>query len=69
MLPAGPAASLDRYIGYYEPYATSHIALDRDVAVQREVRNAAQTLVAALSLARDGRFVRADGDIDDPRPK
>jgi spore maturation protein CgeB len=31
----------DRYIGYYEPYATSHDALDRDQDVQEEVRNVA----------------------------
>ena len=26
---------LDRYIGYYEPYATSHEALDRDERCRR----------------------------------
>ena len=40
----GAAAELDRYVGYYEPYATSHEALDRDEAFQNEVRNAALTL-------------------------
>ena len=35
----GRRRALDRYIGYYEPYATSHDALDRDKAVQEEVRN------------------------------
>jgi multimeric flavodoxin WrbA len=30
MIPAGAAAEVDGYIGYYEPYATSHRALDRD---------------------------------------
>src|SRR5262245_41923698 len=38
LLPAMPQGGIDRYIGYYEPYATSHDALDRDTAVQREVR-------------------------------
>lgn len=28
---AGAPARLDRYIGYYEPYASSHAALDRDL--------------------------------------
>jgi multimeric flavodoxin WrbA len=42
LIDAGAAARLDRYIGYYEPYATSHEALDRDVAVQEEVRNVAR---------------------------
>jgi hypothetical protein len=32
LVPAGAAAVFDRYIGYYESYATSHEALDRDTA-------------------------------------
>lgn len=28
--PAGPSAELDRYIGYWKPYATSHDGLDAD---------------------------------------
>ena len=28
--PAGPTAELDRYIGYWKPYATSHQELDED---------------------------------------
>ena len=28
--PAGPSAELDRYIGYWKPYATSHDELDAD---------------------------------------
>ena len=56
LLPALPQAGIDRYIGYYEPYATSHDALDRDAAVQEEVRNAARALVNAVALARDGRL-------------
>ena len=39
-----PQARLDRYIGYYEPYATSHDALDRDEAVQEETRNVARAV-------------------------
>jgi hypothetical protein len=27
---AGAHARIDRYVGYYEPYATSHESLDRD---------------------------------------
>jgi multimeric flavodoxin WrbA len=61
-------ASLDRYIGYYEPYATSHDALDRDEALQQEVRNAAAALVASVGLAREGRLRKPAG-LRDPRPK
>jgi hypothetical protein len=68
LLPAMPQGGIDRYIGYYEPYATSHDALDKDTAVQREVRQAAKTLVEAVTLSRAGRFPRLDAE-PDPRPK
>jgi hypothetical protein len=59
---------LDRYIGYYEAYATSHDALDRDVAFQQEVRNAARVLVEAVVEMRQGRKVPG-ADIASPRQK
>ncbi len=69
LLPAGPTAELDRYIGYWEPYATSHEALDRDQAVQEEVRNAARTLLEAARAQREGRLACAGADIESPRQK
>jgi multimeric flavodoxin WrbA len=68
LLPAMRQGGIDRYIGYYEPYATSHAALDRDAAVQQEVRNAARAVVEAVALARAGRFPQPESD-NDPRPK
>ena len=62
-------ASLDRYIGYYEPYATSHVALDRDVALHEEVRQAAATLVEAVRLNRAGKLPQPGAGLDEPRPK
>jgi multimeric flavodoxin WrbA len=64
---AGATAELDRYIGYYKPYATSHEELDRDEAIQDEVRNAAATLVAALRRVKAGE-IRTE-EVADPRPK
>src|SRR5690606_5390372 len=61
--------SIDRYIGYYEPYATSHEALDADVKLQEEVARAARTLVDAVRLNRAGRLPRPGADLVDPRPK
>jgi multimeric flavodoxin WrbA len=69
LVPAAPLAQLDRYIGYYEPYATSHDALDGDTAVQEEVQNAARTLAEAVRLARAGEYPAPDRGLDDPRPK
>jgi multimeric flavodoxin WrbA len=69
LVQAGGAAVLDRYIGYYEPYATSHQALDRDTAVQQEVRNAVTSLLNTVRLMREGRYDRPDGELKAPRPK
>jgi len=69
LVQAGNAATLDRYVGYYEPYATSHAALDRDHAVQQEVRNVTRSLVATVTLMSDGRRERPDRELDWPRPK
>lgn len=69
MRSAGRSAELDRYIGYWKPYATSHQELDGDEAVQEEVRNAARTLAAALKADRAGRLDDPGEDITDPRPK
>jgi multimeric flavodoxin WrbA len=63
------ATTLARYVGYYEPYATSHAALDRDDAFREEVRNAARSLVALVRRIRGGTFVPPDAGLRDPRPK
>jgi multimeric flavodoxin WrbA len=68
LVQAGHAAAIARYIDYYGKYATSHDALDRDTAVQREVKNAAHALAAEIALLRAGR-VEPDAALADPRPK
>jgi multimeric flavodoxin WrbA len=68
LVQAGAAAVIDRYIGYYEPYAQSHEALDRDTHVQDEVRNVASSLARMIGLIRDGRREPDEG-LEDPRPK
>ncbi|HTI67049.1 MAG TPA: flavodoxin family protein [Caulobacteraceae bacterium] len=69
LCPAGPMGELDRYIGYFEPYATSHEALDRDLAVQEEVRNAARTLLEGVQATRSGKQVSAGTRLKAPRQK
>ena len=66
---AGSQSEVDGYIGYFEPYATSHEALDRDVAFQAEVRNAALALMEAVEAKRAGRLVEPGAGLKDPRPK
>jgi hypothetical protein len=53
---AGREAVIGRYVGYYEPYATSHEALDRDAGLEDEVRNVALSVVAMVRLLRRGDF-------------
>jgi multimeric flavodoxin WrbA len=69
LVPAGNSGSLGRYVGFYEPYATSHETLDADAAFQEEVRNAARSLVHMVRAIRSGRAVPPDRDLRDPRPK
>jgi multimeric flavodoxin WrbA len=69
LVQAGHAATIDRYVGYYEPYATSHDALDRDEALHTEVRNAAKILIEAVRLARAGKLPQPGERVQDPRPK
>jgi multimeric flavodoxin WrbA len=69
MIPAGHAAELDRYVGYYEPYATSHEALDHDRAFHEETRNAARALVQAVKLMRRGQLTQPDARLREIRAK
>lgn len=69
LTPAGTKAELDRYVGYWKPYATSHAELDRDTAIQDEVANAAVTLIAAVNAARAGRLIDAGSGLRAPRQK
>ena len=69
LVPAGPPAELDRYIGYWEPYATSHDALDADTAIQEEVRNAARTLLEAVQASRAGQQIAAGSGLKPVRQK
>jgi multimeric flavodoxin WrbA len=66
---AGAQARLDRYIGYYAPYATSHDALDRDQPVQEEARNVARAVAKSVVELRAGRLQAVQPKLTRPRPK
>jgi multimeric flavodoxin WrbA len=66
---AGTQSRLDRYIGYFEPYATSHETLDKDVAVQNESRNVAHAVTMAVADLRAGRLQAVQPKLKRPRPK
>ncbi len=69
LIDAGPLAQLNRYVGYYAPYATSHEELDRDLCVQEEVRTAADALVAQVNLIRSGQYRAPEEGLKPPRTK
>jgi multimeric flavodoxin WrbA len=69
LAPAGVNAELDRYIGYWKPYATGHEELDREQAMQDEVRNAALTLAEAAHANHAGTLLQAGRDLTPPRQK
>ena len=69
LIDAGAAAKLDRYIGFYEPYFNSHDVLDKDHAVQEEVRNVARSVVSAVKEVRAGRLSQPDKQVKWTRPK
>jgi multimeric flavodoxin WrbA len=66
---AGTSGVLDTFIGYYQPYATSHAELDRDPEVFEEVRNAARSLAEMTRLIRSGGYTAPDRDLVEPRQK
>lgn len=69
LIDAGSQARLDRYVGYYKPYATSHDALDADLALQQEVRNVARAVTGAVAELRSGTLSQPDRNLVRPRPK
>jgi multimeric flavodoxin WrbA len=69
LIEAGKCATLDRYIGYYEPYATSHDALDRDDALVKEVENVAASVAEAVRLQRSGHLPQPGSALEPPRRK
>jgi hypothetical protein len=69
LIDAGAKSHLDRFIGYYESYADSHATLDRDEAVQEEVRNVARAVGNAVAQLRQGTLSVPDAKLKPPRPK
>lgn len=63
------AAAVGAYLGYYQPYATSHNDLDADRAIQRETRNAARALMTLVSDMRGGRYHSPDEGLKPARKK
>jgi multimeric flavodoxin WrbA len=68
-IPSGALSQIDRYIGYFKPYATSHDGLDADEAIFEETRNVARAVSNAVAALREGRLAQPDADLKQPRRK
>ncbi len=66
---SGHKSQLGGFIGYLEPYATSHKDLDEDTGFQHDVENAALALVQAVKLLRKGELRQPDAHLHESRPK
>jgi multimeric flavodoxin WrbA len=66
---AGREALLNRYIGYWQPYASSHQELDADPALQEEVRNSARAVLDGVRRLRAGRMPFPESKRAAPRDK
>lgn len=69
LIPVSTMGTLARYIGYLEPYATSHEALDRDFNLHEEVQNAARSLALAVASSRRHFLDALNPPLVGPRPK
>ena len=69
LIDAGDQARLDRFIGYYEPYATSHDTLDRDPDMGEETRTVARAVARVTSDLRKGALTNSFAKMPRSRPK
>lgn len=69
MISAGPTANRDTWIGWYEPYATSHQELDNDPDLFVEIEQAAKALATQVTQIRTGQYRAPDAGLEPPRQK
>jgi len=69
LIQAGPTSALGAYLGYLEPYATSHDDLDADKDLHTEVKNAAKSLANMVREIRTGKYRAPDASLASPREK
>jgi multimeric flavodoxin WrbA len=69
LIPAGRTALIDTFVGWYQPYATSHEDLDKEPELFTQVGNAAATLANMVKQIRSGQYRAPDAGLHDPREK
>jgi multimeric flavodoxin WrbA len=69
MIQAGPVAALDTWIGWYQPYATSHQDLDADPDLFTQVTHAALSLANMVGQIRGGHYLAPNAGLHNPKEK
>lgn len=69
MIGCGHKSQFGAYVGYLEPYATSHKDLDEDTDFQEDVKNSARALIEGVRLLRRGELKQPDAFLTESRPK
>lgn len=69
MIGCGHKSQFGAYVGYLEPYATSHKDLDEDTDFQEDVKNSARALIEGIRLLRRGELKQPDAFLTESRPK
>lgn len=69
MIPCGHKSQFGAYVGYLEPYATSHKDLDEDTDFQEDVKNSAHALINGVKMLRKGELRQPDATLEESRPK
>lgn len=69
LVPAGSGSAMDGYIGYYEPYAVSHEALDKDEDFIKDVDNAVTALIGKVSNMRADGYAELQKQVRPARKK
>jgi multimeric flavodoxin WrbA len=69
LISSGRFGEADGYVGYMEPYATSHRALDEDTAFQQQTLNVARALGNAVKFSRAGTLENPAKNLTEPNAK
>jgi multimeric flavodoxin WrbA len=69
MIWSGPSSTLDTWIGWYEPYATSHEDLDADPDLFTQVQQAALSLANMVQQIRSGQYKAPNAGLHSPKEK
>lgn len=69
LIPATHQSTLARYVGYLKEYAISHLELDHETEVKKEIELMAQSLVESVKANRVGKMKSFLPEAEEPRAK